>query len=60
MWNRVLHDGCLYLYVQIMETCIGNIRIVIKPSDGNLTIYMHKIEESLFSELNGFLEGRKI
>jgi hypothetical protein len=60
VWNRVLRDGCLYLYVQIMETCIGNIRIVIKPSDGNLTIYMHKIEESLFSELNGFLEGRKI
>ena len=60
VWNRVLHDGCLYLYVQIMETCIGNIRIVVKPSDGKLTIYMHKIEESLFSELNGFLEGRKI
>ena len=60
VWNRVLRDGCLYLYVQIMETCIGNIRIVIKPSDGKLTIYMHKIEESLFSELNGFLEGRKI
>ena len=60
VWNRVLRDGCLYLYVQIMETCIGNIRIVIKPSDGKLTIYLHKIEESLFSELNGFLEGRKI
>ena len=60
VWNWVLHDGCLYLYVQIMETCIGNIRIVVKPSDGKLTIYMHKIEESLFSELNGFLEGRKI
>ena len=41
-------------------TMVGNIRIVVKPSDGKLTIYMHKIEESLFSELNGFLEERKI
>lgn len=60
VWNRVLPDGCLCLYVQIMETCIGNIRIVIKPSDGKLTICMHKIEESLFGELDGFLEGIKI
>lgn len=54
-----LMDGSLYQYLQILGDYVGSIRILIRGDGEHLTIYLRKIEESLFSEMNGFLEAVK-
>ena len=54
-----LNDGSLYQYVQIQDEYLGSIRVLIHGGDGKITVYLRKIEESLFSEMNGFFEAVK-
>ncbi len=54
-----LKDGSLYQYIQILDSYVGSIRITYHGSDGKLTIHLHKIEECVFPEMNGFLEAEK-
>ena len=53
----LLKDGRICLYVQILDDYTGSIRILLSPEGDALTLYMRKIEESLFSEFGGFLEA---
>lgn len=56
----LLKDGNICLYVQILDDYTGSIRMVLSPQRDRLTLYLRKIEESLFSEFGGFLEARRI
>jgi hypothetical protein len=56
----LLKDGNICLYVQILDDYTGSIRMVLSPQGDRLTLYLRKIEESLFSEFGGFLEARRI
>ena len=58
--TSALRDGSLYQYVQIQDEYLGSIRILIQGGDGKITIYLRKIEESLFSEMDGFFEAEQI
>ena len=56
----LLKDGNICLYIQILDDYTGSIRILLSPEGDSLTLYMRKIEESLFSEFGGFLEAVRI
>ncbi len=55
-----LDDGSLYQYIQIMDEYLGSIRVLIHGDQKNITIYLRKAEESLFSEMDGFFEAERI
>ena len=57
--TSALKDGSLYQYVQIQDEYLGSIRILIQGGNGKITIYLRKIEESLFSEMDGFFEAEQ-
>jgi CubicO group peptidase (beta-lactamase class C family) len=50
----------LYLPVQIVGESVGSIHIMLSVSEKNITVFMRKAEESLFTEFQGFLEGMVI
>lgn len=52
-----LKDGSLYLFAQILDEYVGSIRILIQGGSGKITVYLRKIEESVFTEMDGFFEG---
>ncbi len=54
-----MKDGSLYQYVQILDEYVGSIRVLIQGDGTHLTVYLRKIEESLFAEMNGFFEAVK-
>ena len=60
VYPSLLKDGRICLYIQILDDYTGSIRILLSPEGDALTLYMRKIEESLFSEFGGFLEARRI
>ncbi len=60
VFTSPLLDGSLYQYVQIMNDYLGSIRIMIQGNDGKITVYLRKIEETLFSQMDGFLEAERI
>lgn len=47
----------LYLPIQIIGESVGSIHIMLSLSEKNITVFMKKVEESLFSEFQGFFEG---
>jgi hypothetical protein len=49
-------DGSLYLRIAILDDYVGSIHILINAAKDNATLYLRKIEESLYSEFNGFFE----
>ncbi len=55
-----LEDGSLYLFLQILDESVGSIRILIQGGNGTVTVYLRTVEESLFSEMNAFLEGTAV
>ena len=50
-------DGGLYVHAQILDEYVGSIRFLIHGSQNNITVYIRKIEESLYPELNGIFEA---
>ncbi|MCR5229920.1 MAG: serine hydrolase [Solobacterium sp.] len=55
--TAALRDGSLYQHIRILGENVGSIRIMIRGSDGKITVYLRKTEETLYSEMNGFLEA---
>ena len=47
----------LYLPIQIVGESVGSIHMMLRLSEENITVFMRKAEESLFTEFQGFLEG---
>ena len=60
VYPSLLKDGNICLYIQILDDYTGSIRLILSPDQDSLTLYMRKIEESLFSEFGGFLEAVRI
>ena len=52
-------SSSLYLPVQVVGECVGSIHIMLKLSREKITVWMKKIEETYFTEFQGFLEGEK-
>lgn len=52
-------SNSLYLPVQVVGECVGSIHIMLRLSKEKITVWMKKIEESFFTEFQGFLEGDK-
>ena len=59
VFTSPLSDGSLYLYAQIYDDNLGSVRILIHGGNGKITVYLRKIEEFLYPEMNGFLEAEK-
>jgi hypothetical protein len=57
--TSAMRDGSLYQYLQIRDDYLGSIRILIHGGEGHITVYLRKIEESLYAEFSGFLEADK-
>ena len=57
---RFLDKNSLYLPVQIVDECVGSIHILIHLDKDMATVYMRKIEETYFSEFQGFFELKKL
>lgn len=57
---RFLDKHSLYLPVQIVDECVGSIHILIHLDKDMATVYMRKIEETYFSEFQGFFELKKL
>lgn len=49
----------LYLPVSVVGEYVGSIHILLTLSENGITVWMKKVEESLFHEFNGFLTGIK-
>ncbi len=58
--GRTLPDGSLYLNVKILDEYVGSIHILIRSDENSATLYLRKIEESLFDEFNGFFEAVRV
>lgn len=52
-------NNTLYLPIQVVGECVGSIHFLIRLSEEKITVWMKKIEETFFSEFQGFLEGEK-
>jgi CubicO group peptidase (beta-lactamase class C family) len=49
----------LYLPVSVVGEYVGSIHILLSLSENGITVWMKKVEESLFHEFSGFLTGIK-
>lgn len=54
-----LEEGGIYQYAQIYSEYLGSIRILLQGDGNRLTVYLRKIEEYVFAEMNGFLEAER-
>lgn len=50
-----LSEDTLYIRVHIIDAYVGSVRFELTFGDNDVTVFMRKIEESLFSEFNGHL-----
>ena len=55
-----LFDGGLYQHIQILDEYVGCIRLLIHGGSDRITVYLRKIEESLYPEIGGFLEAERL
>lgn len=53
-----LSGNTLYIRAHIIDEYVGSVRFELTFGDNDVTVFMKKIEESLFSEFNGHLYGR--
>ncbi len=52
-----LTPDTLYIYFRILDEYLGSVRWELHFSDNDVTIFLRKVEESLFSEYQGHLHG---
>lgn len=52
-----LSENTLYIRAHIIDEYVGSVRFELTFGDNDVTVFMKKIEESLFSEFNGHLYG---
>lgn len=52
-----LSENALYIRAHIIDEYVGSVRFELTFGDNDVTVFMRKVEESLFSEFNGHLYG---
>ena len=52
-----LRENVLFIKVHLVGECVGSIRFELYFEDSEVTVYMHKIEETYFKEFEGHLYG---
>lgn len=52
-----LSPSCLYIRIHLLDTSVGLIHIQAYFGDGDVTLFLRKQEETLFSEFSGHLYG---
>lgn len=52
-----LAEDTLYIRAHIIDEYVGSVRFELTFGDNDVTVFMRKVEESLFSEFNGHLYG---
>ena len=52
-----LRENVLYIKVHLIGECVGSIRFQLYFEDTEVTVLMHKIEETYFNEFEGHLYG---
>ena len=52
-----LSEETLYIRAHIIDEYVGSVRFELTFGDNDVTVFMKKVEESLFSEFNGHLYG---
>ncbi len=55
--GKWLSEETLYIRAHIIDEYVGSVRFELTFADNDVTVFMKKIEESLFSEFNGHLYG---
>ncbi|WP_022778144.1 serine hydrolase domain-containing protein [Butyrivibrio sp. AE3009] len=53
-------DNVLCIRVHLIGECVGSLRFQLYFEDGEITVFMRKIEETYFGEYNGHLYGKLI
>lgn len=54
-----LRDNVLYIRSHIIGECVGSVHFELYFDDGDITVFMRKIEETKFKEFEGHLYGRE-
>jgi len=52
-----ISEDTLYIRAHIIDEYVGSVRFELTFGDNDVTVFMRKVEESLFSEFNGHLYG---
>ncbi len=52
-----LSEDTLYIKVQIIDSYVGSVHFELTFGENDVTVFLKKVEESLFSEFNGHLYG---
>ena len=53
-----ISDNTLYIRAHIIDEYIGSVRFELTFGNNDVTVFMKKVEESLFAEYNGHLYGK--
>ena len=52
-----LSNDILYIYVHVIDAYLGSVQFELSFGDHDVTVFLKKVEESLFHEFNGHLYG---
>ncbi len=52
-----LRENVLFIKVHLIGECVGSVRFELYFEDSEVTVFMHKIEETYFNEFEGHLHG---
>lgn len=56
----LLDPSTLYIRCNLMDTCLGSLHFQLFFEETELTVFIKKVEESLFGEFNGHFHGKRI
>lgn len=54
-----INPNTFYIECHLLDTSVGSVRFEVCYGDEDVTVFMKKIEETLFSEYNGHLYGKR-
>lgn len=54
-----LDETSLFIHTQITGECVGSLGFMVRFREDGITLWMNKVEETLFREFSGFIEGRR-
>ena len=55
-----LRDNVLYIRFHLIGECVGSVRMELYFGEGDITVFMRKVEETYFKEFDGHLYGTMI
>ncbi len=53
-------EDTLYIYFRILDSYMGSVRWEVHFGEGDVTLFLRKVEESLFGQYQGHLYGKSI